>query len=270
MNQDIQTVKDYYDENAQMEWERLEQHPFEFIFTRHMLEKYIRSGDRVLDIGGGPGRYSIHFAEMGCDVTLVDLSKGNVALAKQKAAERGVKLSAFAANCLELDRLPIGEFDHVLLMGPLYHLKEDADRVRAVELALKRLKPGGTLSVSFIQLSAGLLFDLKTPGMIEIDFTNPETRPIFSAMREGGDYTGPAFTAARFVHPRSIRPFMEQFPLKELHLFGQEGVLSANEPWLLERSQAEIDRWIEVSMELLEVPELLALSEHLMYIGRKE
>ena len=89
-------------------------------------------------------------------------------------------------------------------------------------------------------------------------------------MREGGDYTGPAFTAARFVHPRSIRPFMEQFPLKELHLFGQEGVLSANEPWLRERSQAEIDRWIEVSMELLEVPELLALSEHLMYIGRKE
>ena len=53
MNQDIQTVKDYYDENAQMEWERLEQHPFEFIFTRHMLEKYIRPGDRVLDIGGG-------------------------------------------------------------------------------------------------------------------------------------------------------------------------------------------------------------------------
>ena len=92
----------------------------------------------------------------------------------------------------------------------------------------------------------------------------------FRAMREGGDYTGPAFTAARFVHPQSIRPFMEQFPLRELHLFGQEGVLSANEPWLLERSQAEIDRWIEVSKELLEVPELLALSEHLMYIGRKE
>ena len=89
MDQDIQTVKEYYDQNAQMEWERLEQHPFEFIFTTYMLEKYIKPGDRVLDIGGGPGRYSIHFARRGCAVTLADLSEGNIDLAKERRRKRG-------------------------------------------------------------------------------------------------------------------------------------------------------------------------------------
>lgn len=43
--------------------ERLETHPFEFIFTTYMMDKYIRGGDRILDIGGGPGRYSIYYAK---------------------------------------------------------------------------------------------------------------------------------------------------------------------------------------------------------------
>lgn len=70
--------------------ERLETHPFEFIFTTYMMDKYIRNGDRILDIGGGPGRYSIYYAKKNCDVTLVDLSPGNIALAKEKAAESHV------------------------------------------------------------------------------------------------------------------------------------------------------------------------------------
>lgn len=48
-------------------WERLEKHPFEFRLTSWMLEKHIKPGDRVLDVGGGPGRYAIHFAKMGCE-----------------------------------------------------------------------------------------------------------------------------------------------------------------------------------------------------------
>ena len=165
-------VQKYYDENSQMEWERLERHPFELPLTLYMMEKYIRPGDRVLDIGGGPGRYSIHFAKMGCDVTLVDLSPGNIRFAQQKAAEAGVKFAAYAANCLELDKLNLGEFDHVLLMGPLYHLKEDDDRKKAVEQALLQLKTGGNLYASFILNFAGAIYDLKNGGYVEQDFAD--------------------------------------------------------------------------------------------------
>ena len=108
MDRNVENVRKHYDQNACQEWERLENHPFEFLLTTWMMEKYIRSGDRILDIGGGPGRYTIHFAKMGCDVVLADLSPANTELAKAKAQEAGVSIQTHAVNCLELDRLTLG------------------------------------------------------------------------------------------------------------------------------------------------------------------
>ena len=98
----METVKRYYDETAEREWERLETHPFEFDLTTWMMDRYIQPGDTILDIGGGPGRYALHYARRGCPVTLVDLSPGNIRLARQKAEEQGLSLISHAANCLEL------------------------------------------------------------------------------------------------------------------------------------------------------------------------
>ena len=53
--QNIDAVRDFYDNAPQTEWDRLERQPFEFELTTYMMDKYIRPGDSVLDIGGGPG-----------------------------------------------------------------------------------------------------------------------------------------------------------------------------------------------------------------------
>lgn len=262
-------VRQFYNENAQLEWDRLSEHPFEFALTAYMMEKYIRPGDSVLDIGGGPGRYAIHFAKRGCRVTLVDLSERNVALARQKAAEAGVELEALASDCLALDSLSLGQYDHVLLMGPLYHLLKEEQRVRAVELALSRLKPGGCFYASFILLFASVIYDLKNGGNIERECVDPNTSRLFGAIENGGDYSGPAFTSVWFCRQADILPFMDRFSLEKLHLFGQEGILAPNERELLARDPSEIDCWIALAKRFLELPELLAYSEHAMYIGRK-
>lgn len=269
MKRDFETVRAYYNSSPEGEWARLEKHPFEFLLTTWMMDRYIRPGDSVLDIGGGPGRYSIYFAKKGCAVTLAELSGGNVELARKKAAEAGVALTAHAVNCLELEELRLGQFDHVFLMGPLYHLLDEADRVRAVEIALRHLKPGGTLYASFILLFAGVLYDLQNGGHIVDDCKNPLSASLIEAMAEGRDWGGAAFTTAYFYHQRSILPFMERFGLEKLHFFGQEGFLAPNYRDILARDQAEIDQWIELAKKYIELPELLAYSEHAMYIGRK-
>ena len=269
MQQDIATVREHYNANAEREWSRLDEHPFEFIFTTHMMEQYVREGDRILDIGGGPGRYAIHFAKRGCDVTLVDLSEENVRVALDKAKEANVSIRAMVANCLALDPQTLGEFDHVFLMGPLYHLLDPADQKSAVEIALSHLKLGGILYVSFIQVFAGILFSLKNKGTIVPVSTDPTANVLIDDVINGNDYCGPAFTKACFTHSRNILPFMEQFPLEKLHLFGQEGILAPNEAELLQRDQEEIDCWIEIAKKYLDLPELLSYSEHAMYIGKK-
>ena len=271
MKETIETVRQFYNQDAEKEWDRLgSRHPVEFILTTWMMDKYVRPGDSILDIGGGPGRYSIHYAKKGCAVTLVDLAEENAALARRKAAEAGVPLTACAANCLELDRLDLGQYDHVFLMGPLYHLLEEAERVRAVELALARLKPGGKLYVSFILVFAFLIYDLQHGGNIIPDCQNPGSAGLIDAVSAGEDFRNTTgFTHSYEFHQRNILPFMEQFGLEKLHLFGQEGILAPNEPQLLERDEAEFAQWIALAKKYLELPEFLSWSEHAMYIGRK-
>lgn len=266
----IDTVRQYYDSAPQEEWGRLDRNPFEFELTTYMMDKYIRPGDSVLDIGGGPGRYSIHYAGKGCAVTLAELSGGNVAFAREKAAQAGVPLAAHAVNCLELDSLGLGRFDHVLLMGPLYHLQSKADQVEAVNIALRHLKPGGKLYVSFIPIFSGMIFDLQHRDLICGDVGVPFVRQLMDDLEAGRDYCGPGFTAVCFHHLRNILPFMEQFSLKKLHLFSQEGFLAPNKHQLVEREPAEIRQWVELAKRFIEQPELLSWAEHIMYIGEKE
>lgn len=270
MKEDIEKVKKYYDDGPQTEWDRLDQHPFEFILTTYMMDKYIRPGDRVLDIGGGPGRYSVYYAQKGCEVTLVDLSEGNIEFAKKMAQEKQVPLRAVAKNCLELAQLDLGEYDHVFLMGPLYHLGEEKERELAVRLALEKLKAGGNLYCSFIMNFAGIIFDMKNgPGFLEEDLKNEFFGKVLDSIVTGTEYAGPAFAPVCFISPRQIVPFMSRFALDQLHLFGQEGILSPNENQILGFPQAEIDLWVETAKKFLEIPELLTYSEHAMYIGRK-
>jgi 2-polyprenyl-3-methyl-5-hydroxy-6-metoxy-1,4-benzoquinol methylase len=83
-------VAQYYDQQAQREWERMERHRTEFAVTLRILKKHLPpctpgiSPLRVLDCGGGPGRYAIELARQGYQVTLFDLSEGNLRLAKTK------------------------------------------------------------------------------------------------------------------------------------------------------------------------------------------
>lgn len=265
-----QEVRQFYDEAPQDEWDRLSGHPFEFELTAYMLDKYIIPGSTVLDIGGGPGRYALHYAKKGCEVTLCDLSSGNIALAKEKAAEQSVDLTAFACDCLELEQHALGLFDHVLLMGPLYHLTKEEDRVKAVRIALSHLKPGGNLYCSFILDFADIIYRMRnTPGAILLEYEDPYWQQLVSGIISGEGYTGPAFTQAHFISQQAIDPFMAQFGLQKLHLFGQEGILAPCEQGILASPKEEIALWLDLAKRLLEVSQLLAYSEHAMYIGRK-
>ena len=269
MDERIQMVRDHYDANAHKEWERLNGNPYEFILTTWMMEKYIRPGQRILDIGGGPGRYAIHFAQMGCEVVLADLSGGNIALARQKAQEAGVEIQTVECNCLELDRLKLGQFDHVFLMGPLYHLQQEEQRAQAVQVALEHLKPGGLFYASFILAFAGVIYNLQHAGFLEGDMANPDSARLIDDVIRGENYIGPAFTSVCFHHQNQILPFMEQFPLEKRHFFGQEGILAPNRLDLAARTPGEQACWLDVAKKLIEVPELLSYSEHAMYIGCK-
>lgn len=265
MGQEI--IRAFYDGDVQYEWERLERRPVEWLLTIHELEKTIKPGDSVLDLGGGPGRYALHFARMGCKVTLVDLSEGCVNWAKAKAEEQGLKLELMQGDALEVDKLLAGRsFDHVLMMGPLYHLLLEADRKKAVQNALALTKPGGRVYLSFLLMFSGVIYYMSSnPEMI----LGEAEIPFLNAVKGRYSYGGPAFTEAYFIDQNEILPFVAPFGLEDQHLFGQEGILGQFEnQWLLQPDAVQ-KAFLDLAYPLLERPEYLSYAEHAMLHGRK-
>ena len=86
-DQTQELIQRYYGQEAEAEWRRLDRHRTEFAVTLRALGEHLEPPPaRVLDCGGGPGRYAIELARQGYEVTLFDLSPECLQLARSKAA----------------------------------------------------------------------------------------------------------------------------------------------------------------------------------------
>jgi SAM-dependent methyltransferase len=96
----------------------------------------------IADIGGGPGRYAIWLAGLGYRVVHRDIVPMHVDQVRTAASANGVAVEAAVGDARSLD-LSDESVDAVLLLGPLYHLPQRADRVRALREAVRIMRPGG-------------------------------------------------------------------------------------------------------------------------------
>lgn len=266
MDETINIVRDFYDTSVQGEWNRIANRP-EFLLTCRMIDRYVKPGDKVLDIGGGPGRYSLYLAEKGCNVTLFDLSLENTKFAAERAAEQGLTIHTITGDAREADKLAIDQYDHILLMGPMYHLLKESDRVTAVNAALNLLKKNGIIFVSFINMFAGVIYAMKFQADIVSDLAEQE---FYNDFIENRSFAGKAFTQAYFAKQDEILPFMAQFPLEKLHFFGQESITSPCEGNIMSQPKDIVDLWLDLCEKIWEREDLLSWSEHLMYVGKKK
>jgi SAM-dependent methyltransferase len=193
-------VRDYYDGCVDREWERLTRpyRRFELVSTLRLIDEHFPPSGRVIDVGGGPGRYTIELLRRGYRATLVDLSPGNVAHARATLAE--LELSADAVlqgDARDLSRFRDAEFDAALLLGPMYHLVEEADRRAALSELRRLLKPGAPAIVGFLN-PWGIL----RSGLTEFPeqyADEPHTRKLLGTCVQVGEQD--AFTEAAFMTP---------------------------------------------------------------------
>lgn len=161
---DIAGAKDYYASFHRREWERLEtgEGRLEFEITTSLLAEALPGSGHVLDIGGGPGRYSRWLRQAGYEVTLADLSPNLLELARQQLGP-GVVADIVEADIRDLSRWPSGSFDATLALGPFYHLTDAADRRRALMEVMRVTVPGGAIAVALMSKYAFLRRTLAIP-----------------------------------------------------------------------------------------------------------
>lgn len=264
------TVEAYYDSDVEREWARASRHPLEFATTWKAMQEHIPAGSTILDVGGGPGHYSMRLAQTGHRVTLLDLSSANVAFARAKAAEIGAPVVDFIhGNALDLSEFADSSFDVVLLMGPLYHLVSAEDRDQAIGEALRVLRPGGIFFAAFISRYAFLVDLLKYQPEAVSEFEG-RMEPLLTTGVSMVSDDNPGFTDAYFAHPMEIEPLMSAHGLTTLRLAAAEGVMATAEPRLLELPSETVAQWVELCYRLGTDPLTWGTSEHMLYVGKKE
>ena len=78
----VNRTYDIFNEDARLNHSKAAR--VEFLTTVHYIEKYLKDGDKILDIGAGAGEYSLYFARKGYEVSALELADANIAAFKKK------------------------------------------------------------------------------------------------------------------------------------------------------------------------------------------
>jgi S-adenosylmethionine-dependent methyltransferase len=265
-----QTIAHYYDRQAEREWERMDRHPTEFAVTMRALAEYLPSPPaRVLDCGGGPGRYAIELALRGYETTLFDLSAECLRIAQEKAAGAGVALAGYEqGTATDLSRFPDDTFDAVLLMGPLYHLLQEGERRQALAEARRVLRPGGPLFATFISRYAVHRWAAAHEPTWPLESPDPFEAILATGVEPPGAENGSAFVA-HFAHPTEVLPLCQHVGLEIVTVLGVEGLVSMIEEGVNTLSGEAWDTWVDLNYRVAADPSIHGCVEHLLAVTLK-
>jgi ubiquinone/menaquinone biosynthesis C-methylase UbiE len=238
----------------------------EFARTKELLERFLPPApSKVLDVGGGPGRYASWLAERGYGVDLVD----PVPLHLEQAAARARTGAPFTVTEGDARSLAAGDdsCDAVMLLGPLYHLPERADRLRALGEARRVVAAGGPVIVAAISRFASLLDGLRT-GTLSDD----SVRTYIHRVLETGGHLNPGqkpeyFTTAYFHRADELEPEIAEAGLRFEIVLGIEGPGWLTwEKWDDPEGRENI---LRVARAVEIEPSVMGASCHLLAVGRK-
>ncbi len=240
----------------------------ELVRTKELLERFLPAPPAdVLDVGGGAGVYAAWLARMGYRVHLVDPMPLHVEQAMAAAAAQPAH--PFAVTLGDARRLAVdaANVDAVLLLGPLYHLTERADRITALREAYRVLRPGGVALTVGISRMASLL-DVLRQGFLP----RPEVLAIIEQDVRSGQHRNPErdagwFTTAYFQTPDELGGEVSAASFAVEPVIGIEGPGGyVGTGW---GDPAQRDGILHAARTVERESSIIGLSAHLLAVGRK-
>jgi SAM-dependent methyltransferase len=154
MSHDPERAAAFFDEYGEREWTRFddERTPSTSLGVHvEYLRRYARAGDRVLEVGAGPGRFTIELAQLGASVVVADISTRQLELNRQKVADAGLEVEdRVVADVVDLP-FADGSFDATVCYGGPVSYAVDRAEDAVAELA-RVTRPGGHMLVSVMSL----------------------------------------------------------------------------------------------------------------------
>ncbi len=240
--------------------------------TQEMIERYAPPPPAVVyDVGGGPGTYAAWLSRRGYAVHLLDPVPLHVEQARE-VSSRQPNHPLTAASVGDARQLPYPDAsaEVVLLLGPLYHLPERADRARVWQEARRVLRPGGIVLAAAISRFASALDGLRAGFLADPAFADIVAEDLRSGRHSNTTGHPGHFTTAYFHRPEELREEAEEAGLRH------DGTLAVEGPaWLL----GNFDEWwndvvrrkrLLATVRAIEAePALIGASAHLIAVAHK-
>jgi SAM-dependent methyltransferase len=261
----------YYEEVA--EEGRLAAGPgqLEFARTKEVVLRHLPPPPAtILDVGGASGTYALWLAERGYEVHLIDPVPRLVEEARRRSEGSPNRIRACQVG--DARALPFGDgvADGVLLLGPLYHLTDAAERLRALREVHRVLRPGGVLFAAAISRCASAL-----DGVARDLFADPAFAAIVRQDLERGQHRNGTdnwdyFTTAYFHRPEELRAEVVSAGFCCQRVLGLEGpgwILSDfADRWADPRKREDL---LRVARALEGEASVVGLSAHLLAVGTR-
>jgi SAM-dependent methyltransferase len=209
--------------SSDVESDRLERGlgALEFERTKELIERFVEPHSAIADIGGAAGHYAEWLVEEGHRVELVDPVPRHVKLAGERAGDP----PRYGVHLADARALPFADdsFDAVLLLGPLYHLGEREDRLRAVREATRVCRPRGVVFAAAISRLVPLLETVRSGRILDEQVLANVQDETLTGRRVAEDRRTTAFPDAYFHLPDELTGELAEGGLDVHGLYGVEG-----------------------------------------------
>jgi ubiquinone/menaquinone biosynthesis C-methylase UbiE len=271
-------IEGHFDDPTQSEWERLVKNPIgrvQLHISNYFIQKYIKKGNRVLEIGPGPGRFTIELAKIGAKIGIVDISEHQLKLNEEKLIETGFEDSIEwrkKRDIIDLEGIPDNAFDAVVCFGgPFSYVFEYVDQ--ALEEVLRVTKPNGII-LSSVMSCLGTYHHLIN-NVFETQDIPLET---FDDLTRSGDVIGKL--ANKGTHQchmfrwSEFRNILSKYPVDILNVAASNFLSSGifNEEYLMKlmEDKEQWNMFLKWELDFCQEPGVLDAGTHFIVIFRKQ
>ena len=258
----LDALKNYsenYDEDGRL---RSKNCMVEYLTTMRYVERYLRPGMRILEIGAGTGRYSHSLARMGYWVDAVELVEHNIELFRQNTQE-GESITVVQGNAMDLSMHGDETFDITLLLGPMYHLLEEHEQRKALSEAIRVTKKGGVIFAAYCNNDATMLQYCFGRGMImEEPYRSLIDMTTFKARSTPAELF-------QLYRREDIDALMSHFDVKRLHYVGTDMATHYMKSTVDEMSDELFSLYLQYHFTICERSDMVGVSHHILDIFQK-
>lgn len=235
----------------------------EYITTMKYIDKYLNPDMKILEVGAATGRYSHALARKGYKVDAVELLEHNIEIFKDNTtAEEDITITQ--GNAMDLSAFADNTYDITLVLGPLYHLFTEEDKLKALNEAVRITKKGGVIFVAYCMGDASVL----SYGFVKGEIHNIIVKCMLDT-ETFNTFSNP-WDIFELHRTEDIEALRAKLKVTHLHLIATDGYANHIRETIEQMDEETYNLYIKYHLATCERQDMLGYSHHTLDIFRKE